>query len=229
MDRQLYTTTSRTHLPAAFSTSFSLHQCFLSSPHPFRTTLLRIVVLTPHYIPLPFRDPAWFFDLFSVHRSPLFAVIATGPLVLPSFVALEISPDLLETPTPVRATTTMSLPTVALIGGTGLLGSHFTRCFVSALLDSRLAGVVLVSSQPSDAVLSKAGLKYPVSGVKVCTVKYDDKQAIAGALEGVDVLVNTLGAAREGFQGICETVLDAAVDAGIKVSATSHPAVMTEG
>lgn len=137
----------------------------------------------------------------------------------------------------------MPPPTVALVGATGTLRSHLPRpsfveltsphlltalppglvgsallpAFVQALKDHQFASLRILTASPSSPALS---LAHSVPGVEIIEISFGDQRGLAEALRGVEVLVSAMGAAetKQGkYQGNKQKLLDAAVEAGVKV------------
>ncbi|PYH93653.1 isoflavone reductase family protein [Aspergillus ellipticus CBS 707.79] len=89
---------------------------------------------------------------------------------------------------------TASRPVVAIAGATGHLGKHVASAFLSSPLSSRFSEIILLSRQGSPP--ESAG---PDTKVKLTVRKYDEENLI-DALQGVQVLVNTVGASGHAFK-----------------------------
>ncbi|CAI7580081.1 unnamed protein product [Penicillium crustosum] len=84
---------------------------------------------------------------------------------------------------------------VAIAGATGHLGKHVVSAFLSSPLKNDFSEIIILSRHGGN---SKEFLS-PVTNVKVTTRTYTEEH-LHEALEGVDILVNTIGASGHAFK-----------------------------
>ncbi|KUL86240.1 hypothetical protein ZTR_08411 [Talaromyces verruculosus] len=86
-------------------------------------------------------------------------------------------------------------PVVAIAGATGHLGKHVLSAFRSSPLNSKFSEVILLSRHGGN------GNDHPSAGsnVKLTTRTYTEEH-LPEALEGVDILVNTIGSSGHAFK-----------------------------
>ncbi|TFK53765.1 NAD(P)-binding protein [Heliocybe sulcata] len=107
-----------------------------------------------------------------------------------------------------------AVPTVAIIGPTGFIGSFITPAFVKAANANEITLRLLtrdVRKPTISSYLADGG-----EGVKACGIDYDQPSTLEGALRGVHVLVNVMGAEGD-FEARKALILDAACKARVKV------------
>ncbi|CAG7919860.1 unnamed protein product [Penicillium olsonii] len=86
-------------------------------------------------------------------------------------------------------------PVVAIAGATGHLGKHVTNAFLSSAFYDKFSEIVLLSrKEPS--LLQPSEVR---AGVKVTTRTYNEDN-LEDALQGVNILVNTIGPEGHGFK-----------------------------
>jgi NmrA-like family len=104
-------------------------------------------------------------------------------------------------------------PVVAIAGGTGQLGSHIMNALLSPQFSPSFKEIRLLTSNVSS---EKAQL-FASKGAKTIGVNYSDEQSILTAIQGADVLINSLGGSVKGFPAKNALMLAAIKDGGIKL------------
>jgi len=99
----------------------------------------------------------------------------------------------------------MAYRTVAVLGGTGNLGSHI----VKALAKNGFSVEVFTQSDPAKAESAFSQL----SKVKTVKVDYSSTESLVSAFKGIDAVVSVVGSFQINLQ---TTVIEAAVKAGVK-------------
>ncbi|KAF4263857.1 hypothetical protein CNMCM8714_008009 [Aspergillus fumigatus] len=104
-----------------------------------------------------------------------------------------------------------SRPVVAIAGATGHLGKHVAAAFLSPPFNAYFSEIIFLSRHDNPPVPS---VPESSGGGAVVTVRKYDEDNLPAALEGVDVLVNTIGASGHEFK---EKLLRAFPSTGVQV------------
>ncbi|KAL5358550.1 isoflavone reductase family protein [Aspergillus floccosus] len=86
-------------------------------------------------------------------------------------------------------------PVVAIAGATGHLGKHVLSAFLSSPLSSKFSEIIVLSRQGANS----KGHSSTASNVKLTTRTYTETH-LPEALQGIDILVNTIGASGHEFK-----------------------------
>lgn len=112
------------------------------------------------------------------------------------------------------------VPSIALVGATGLVGGHLLTSFLDALASGKLSALRILTTGPIDAPrLAEAAAK---SGVIVRKVDYADVGTLEMALSGIDIVVSAMGmgsrSSVESYETSKANLITAAARCGVKVS-----------
>ncbi|CAI7568492.1 unnamed protein product [Penicillium glandicola] len=91
--------------------------------------------------------------------------------------------------------TAITRPVVAIAGATGHLGKHITTAFLSSTFQDKFAEIILLSRNESS--LFQPSPSQP--GVKLTTRRYNEHN-LEEALQGIQILVNTIGPSGHDFK-----------------------------
>ncbi|ODN00925.1 Isoflavone reductase-like protein [Orchesella cincta] len=105
-------------------------------------------------------------------------------------------------------------PVVAVIGSTGYVGKCVMPSFLNSLKDGKLKELRVLTAP--EKLNSEIIQSYVSAGAKAISVDYKQVSSVTTALNGVDVVVSTLGLG-EGVEDVRTQLLDALVAAKVKL------------
>jgi uncharacterized protein YbjT (DUF2867 family) len=107
----------------------------------------------------------------------------------------------------------MSLPTVAIVGASGYIGKCVTEeGLLKAFALNRFKEIRVLSTKRSETIEH-----FEKQGAKAYIVDFANVSTLVEAFTGVDVVVSCLGTKGEGVKASKNAILDALVQAGVKV------------